>query len=95
MHETAKSFWRWKDGTCIFCETSKGPNDEPIQRHTFYDQIIDNPVIIQVTFQIGEIKKKCFEKVRSFGNMWEDDDYKPLFDNKTKLAVEKMTDKNP
>jgi hypothetical protein len=37
MHETAKSFWRWKDGTCIFCETSKGPNDEPIQRHTFYD----------------------------------------------------------
>jgi len=27
--------------------------------------------------------------------MWEDDDYKPLFDNKTKLAVEKMTDKNP
>ena len=35
--ETGRLFWRWKDGTCIFCEPGKGPNDEPIQKHTYYD----------------------------------------------------------
>lgn len=93
--ETSKNFWRWKDGTCIFCETSKGPNDELIQRHTFYEQIIDNPIIIQVCFIIGDIKKKCSDKVRNFKEMWEDDRKKHLFDNKNKLAVEKIIDKNP
>lgn len=93
--ETSKSFWRWKDGTCIFCETNKGPNDEPIQKHTFFEEIIDNPIIIQVCFSIGDIKKKCSDKVRNFKEMWEDDRKKHLFDNKNKLAVEKIVDKNP
>lgn len=44
---------------------------------------------------IGDIKKKCADKVRNFKEMWEDDRKKHLFDNKNKLAVEKMTDKNP
>jgi len=28
--ESAKAFWRWKDGYCTFCEQIKGPNDEMI-----------------------------------------------------------------
>ena len=33
---STKSFWRWMDGYCTFSPTSKGPNDEIIQKHTFF-----------------------------------------------------------
>jgi dynein heavy chain, axonemal len=46
--ESSKNFWRWIDGTCIFCPTSKGPNDEPVQKHTFHEPVNENPIITQV-----------------------------------------------
>jgi len=51
--DTSRLFWRWKDGTCIFCEPFKGPNDEDVQKHTFYDDINTNPIIIQLSFTIA------------------------------------------
>lgn len=92
---TSDIFWRWKDGTCIFCETSKGPNDEPIQKNNFRQEIIDNPIITQISFIIGDIKNKCSDKARNFKEMWEDDRKKHLWDKKNKLSVDKLIDKNP
>jgi len=92
---TSDLFWRWKDGTCIFCPTSKGPNDEPIQKHNFTQEVIDNPVITQVSFIIGDLKHKASTKARSFKEMWEDDRKKHLWDKKNKISIDKLIDKNP
>ena len=35
--ESAKKFYRWKDGYCIFCDLVKGANDEMVQKHTFHE----------------------------------------------------------
>ena len=83
------------DGWCMFCKPDKGMNDESIQRHTFYDQVINNPVITQMVFNIGDLKKKASNKVHNFKEMWEDDKKRPLWDQKSKCAVEKIIDKNP
>lgn len=70
---SSDKFWRWKDGTCIFCETSKGPNDEPIQKHTFFDDISISPIITRVSYNISLIIKKSFDKIHNFKEMWEDE----------------------
>lgn len=95
IRNTSDLFWRWMDGTCIFCPTGKGPNDEPIQKHNFNIEIINSPIIAQVSFIIGDLKHKCYTKVDSFKDMWEDDRKKHLWDKKNKLSVDKLIDKNP
>ena len=57
--------------------------------------MIDNPVITQVCFIIGDLKHKASTKARSFKEMWEDDRKKHLWDKKNKLSIDKLIDKNP
>lgn len=71
--DAAKEFWRWRDGTCLFCEESKGMNEELIQNYTFKEPVNENPIILRVFYQIAEIQKKCSDKVYTFKEMWEDD----------------------
>lgn len=53
--DAAKEFWRWRDGTCLFCEEQKGMNDELTQNYTFKEPVNENPVILRVFYQIAEI----------------------------------------
>jgi dynein heavy chain, axonemal len=61
---------------------------------TSFFLLIFNLPPLQVCFLLGEIKKKCSDKTRNFKEMWEDDRKKHLWDQKNKLAVEKLTEKN-
>lgn len=92
--ESARQFWRWKDGYCTFCEQVKGQNDELVQRHTFYDAVNDNPVIVEVSFMLSMIMNKAVDKVHSFKDMWEDEKKKELWNHKSKMNIEKMIEKN-
>jgi dynein heavy chain len=96
IKEASQGFWRWMDGYCMFCEKkqSRSANEE-VQYHTFYSQIIKNPIITRIAMQIGIIREKASDKVNNFKEMWEDEKKKPLWDQKAKHAVEKIIDKNP
>lgn len=90
------------DGTCEFCKSSKGPNDEVVQKHTFENDIKQNNIIIKVKFLIGMGITKANNRARKFKEMFEPDPEtkdankeNPMWDPKHKLAVEKLKDKNP
>lgn len=63
---STKHFWRWMDGTCEFCKPGKGPNDEVLQKHTFYTDIEQNTIIIKVKFLLGLGIKKANDRARKF-----------------------------
>lgn len=63
---TSKSFWRWMDGYCTFCPAGKGPNDEVLQKHTYFPEIEENKIIIKAKFFINLSMKKASDKARSF-----------------------------
>lgn len=54
------------DGTCEFCKSSKGPNDEVVQKHTFENDIKQNNIIIKVKFLIGMGITKANNRARKF-----------------------------
>jgi dynein heavy chain len=91
---STKHFWRWMDGTCEFCKPGKGPNDEVLQKHTFYTDIEQNNIIIKVKFLLGLGIKKANDRARKFKEMFEPDPEtkdadkeNPMWDPKLKLAV--------
>ncbi|CAD8091063.1 unnamed protein product [Paramecium sonneborni] len=43
-----------------------------VQYHTFYSQIIRNPIITRIAMQIGIIREKASDKVNNFKDTWED-----------------------
>lgn len=70
-----------------------------IQKHTFYEAVNENPVIIQLCSKLTEFRHKAFEKVDQVKESqfrWDKKDRKPeLFDQKKKMNIDKMIDKNP
>ena len=94
---STKNFWRWMDGYCTFPPANKGPNDEVIQKHTFFPEIEQNAIIIKVKFLISLGIKKANDRARTFKEMFESGGTsdKSLWDHKQKLVVDKLKDKNP
>jgi len=95
MMNECSQFWRWKDGTCIFCDTVKGNNDEQVQQYNFEDPIIKNPMIVKQKLQLQYFQINAQKKVMFYENMMDDDKKKKLFDNTGKINIDKMIEKKP
>jgi len=96
--ELTKQFPRWKDESCLFPPMTANPNGgedkQYKEQYTFYQDINANPVIFNIVAEINDIIHKCQERIRLLKNLWQDDKYKKLWDQKSKSQIDKMSDKN-
>ena len=96
--ELTKQFPRWKDESCLFPPMTTNPNGGEDKQYkeqfTFYKDINENPIIFNIVAEINDIIHKCQERIRLLKNLWQDDKYKKLWDQKSKSQIEKMSDKN-
>ena len=72
--ETANSFYRWKDGTCICIEpTEDKANEEDMPMHTFYRDINKNAAIKRAFADIISVRSKAMDRLKGKKIIWEVD----------------------
>lgn len=71
--EAAKSFPRWKDGTCICVQEKAEKSEEDGFVHTFVSEIESNNIIKNIIIDIGQIKKTAYGRMKIYNGQWESD----------------------
>jgi dynein heavy chain len=93
---SANSFVRWADGTCVPVPPQTGADEEQQHVFTFYKAVKDNPALIEMTINIQNNIQKIFSIIDKFLRHWKryDDRWK-LWDQKWKQELEKVAEKKP
>jgi len=70
--ESTKQFGRWWDGFCkIFEERIHEETQDKYIPYTFYEDVMVNPVITQLNFEIMQSRSQVIEKFTLFNRGWE------------------------
>ena len=94
--ESTKQFGRWWDGFCkIFEERIHEETSEKYIPYTFYDDVMLNPVITHLHYEICQMRNQVVDKFSYFSRGWiKKLDFKKLFDKNELTKLQKMLFKN-
>ncbi len=94
--DSTKQFGRWWDGFCkIFEERNNEETSEKYIPYTFYDDVMVNPVITQLNYEVTQMRIQVGDKFSYFSRGWiKKLDFKKLFDKNELTKLQKMLFKN-
>ena len=95
--ESTSRFGRWWDGFCIIFQEKINPETtEKCIPFTFYDDVVKNPVIVMLNYEICQSRNQAIEKVAYHTKAWKRriQDRK-LWDNNEKNKMQRSLDRNP
>jgi dynein heavy chain len=94
--ESTKQFGRWWDGWCrIFAEINNEETSEKYIPYTFYDDVMLNPVITHLHYEICQMRNKVMEKFTFYSDgTTKKNDFKKFFDKNELTKLQKMLFKN-
>jgi dynein heavy chain len=94
--ESTKQFGRWWDGFCkIFEERTHEETQDKYIPFTFYEDVMVNPVITQLHFEIVQARNQVVEKFTLFNRGWEKkQNLQQLFEKGEMAKLQKQIDKH-
>ena len=88
--ESTKQFGRWWDGWCrIFAEINNEETSEKYIPYTFYDDVMLNPVITHLHYEICQMRSKVIEKFNLYSTGIIKKDNKKFFDKNELTKLQK------
>ncbi|GMH67856.1 hypothetical protein TrLO_g3024 [Triparma laevis f. longispina] len=95
LPESAKTFARWMNGTCLETPPQVISDDEEPFQYSFYQDVSQNPYVVDVTVKLNQAIHKVFTTMNRYLDGWRRYDTEfNLWNPKRKQVMEKLIEKD-